>query len=44
MKTIDAKSQRSIARSTRADGDATRQHILETAGKIFSEFGYATHH
>lgn len=29
------------SRSARADGDVTRAHLLNTAGQVFAEFGYA---
>ncbi|NMM27378.1 MAG: CerR family C-terminal domain-containing protein [Glaciimonas sp.] len=40
MKKISENPRRSPARAARTDGDATRQQILEVAGKVFAEFGY----
>lgn len=37
---INENSQRAPARVARTDGDATRQQILEVAGRVFAEFGY----
>ena len=36
-----ATSRTAAKRAPRTDGDATRQHILGTAGKVFAERGYA---
>ena len=42
MKVEIAKTRRvARERMPRQDGDATRQHILETAGRLYAEKGYA---
>jgi AcrR family transcriptional regulator len=35
------KTRRAVARVPRADGSATRQHLLEIAGLVFAERGFA---
>lgn len=35
------KSSAPVKRGQRPDGDATRQHLLETAGQVFAERGFA---
>ena len=30
-----------LARAKRADGDVTRAHLLNTAGQVFAQLGYA---
>ena len=42
MKANNEKTHQPQARVSRADGQITRQDILEKAGKIFAEFGYAS--
>lgn len=38
---VSASPQPAAARAPRQDGQATRQQILETAGQLFAELGYA---
>ena len=35
------KSSAAVVRASRTDGNATRQHLLETAGQVFAERGFA---
>ena len=35
------KTRVAVARASRADGSATRQHLLEIAGEVFAERGFA---
>src|ERR1700759_1103959 len=42
MSTTPRKQTRTpVARASRTDGSATRQHLLETAGQVFAERGFA---
>ena len=42
MSTISRKQNKtSVPRASRTDGSATRQHLLETAGQVFAERGFA---
>jgi TetR/AcrR family transcriptional regulator, regulator of cefoperazone and chloramphenicol sensitivity len=41
MRAASRKTAPSARRAPRPDGDATRQHLLETAGQVFAERGFA---
>jgi AcrR family transcriptional regulator len=41
MATSNPKSVAGPARGTRQDGDATKQHLLDVAGQVFAERGFA---